>query len=83
MTKCQGALTASDSLARNVVVSLSEVQAFSFHEGLSSFSEITKDSKTAEKMEELYKDINNIDLWVGGLAEDHESGSELGETFRT
>ncbi|XP_020605846.1 peroxinectin A-like [Orbicella faveolata] len=51
--------------------------------GLSSFSEITKDSKTAEKMEEVYQDINNIDLWVGGLAEDHESGSELGETFRT
>ena len=71
----------------NLCISLgfpsSEVQAFSFHEGLSSFSEITKDSKTAEKMEELYQDINNIDLWVGGLAEDHESGSELGETFRT
>ena len=63
--------------------SLLKVQAFSFHEGLSSFSEITKDSKTAEKMEEVYHDINNIDLWVGGLAEDHESGSELGETFRT
>ena len=34
-------------------------------------------------MEEVYEDINNIDLWVGGLAEDHESGSDLGETFRT
>ena len=53
-----------------------------FLEGLSSFSEITKDSKTATKMEDLYQDINDIDLWVGGLAEDHESGSELGPTFR-
>lgn len=34
-------------------------------------------------MEEVYQDINNIDLWVGGLAEDHENGSEVGETFRT
>ncbi|XP_020605845.1 thyroid peroxidase-like [Orbicella faveolata] len=50
--------------------------------GLSSFSEITKDSKTATKIEDLYQDINDIDLWVGGLAEDHESGSELGPTFR-
>ncbi len=33
-------------------------------------------------MEELYHDINNVDLWVGGLAEDHESDSELGPTFR-
>lgn len=31
----------------------------------------------------LYKDVNNIDLWVGGIAEDAEFGSELGETFRT
>lgn len=55
---------------------------FCFFEGLSSFSEITKDSKTATKMEDLYQDINDIDLWVGGLAEDHETGSELGPTFR-
>ena len=34
-------------------------------------------------MKDLYQDINNVDLWVGGLAEDHEDGSELGPTFRT
>ena len=53
-----------------------------FLEGLTSFSEITKDSDVASKMKEVYQDINNIDLWVGGLAEDHEEGSELGPTFR-
>ena len=63
--------------------SLSKALPSSLPEGLGRFSEITKDSKTAEKMEEVYHDINNIDLWVGGLAEDHESGSELGGTFRT
>ena len=59
------------------------LKGFAFLKGLNSFSEITKDSKVAKKMEELYQDISNIDLWVGGLAEDHEGGSELGPTFRT
>ena len=56
---------------------------FFFLQGLTSFSEITKDSDVASKMKDVYQDINNIDLWVGGLAEDHEEGSELGPTFRT
>ena len=56
---------------------------FFFLEGLTSFSEITKASDVASKMKDVYQDINNIDLWVGGLAEDHEEGSELGPTFRT
>lgn len=34
-------------------------------------------------MEDIYQDLDTVDLWVGGLAEDHEDGSELGETFRT
>ncbi len=50
--------------------------------GLTDFSEITKNKVVASKLKNLYKDINNIDLWVGGLAEDHVEGSELGETFQ-
>lgn len=50
--------------------------------GILSFSNITKDSSVVRKMEELYHGSDNIDLWVGGLAEDHEEGSELGPTFR-
>ena len=49
---------------------------------ISTFSEITKDVKVSSKLRELYKDVNEIDLWVGGLAEDHEEGSEIGPTFR-
>ena len=37
----------------------------------------------AATLRKLYKDIDLIDLWVGGIAEDAEEGSELGETFRT
>ena len=53
-----------------------------FFKDVTSFYNITKDSTTAKKMEELYHDKDNVDLWVGGLAEDHEEGSELGPTFR-
>ena len=50
---------------------------------ITSFADITNDSKIALKMAELYQNKNNVDLWVGGLAEDHEHRSELGPTFRT
>ena len=48
-----------------------------------SFSEITSDPDVAAKLEQLYGTVDNIDLWVGGLAEDHLVGSSMGETFST
>lgn len=50
---------------------------------LKSFSEITNDSKTVEHLKLLYKDINNIDPWVGMLAEDHMPNSMVGRTVMT
>jgi hypothetical protein len=35
----------------------------------------------AKKLKDLYLDIDNIDLWVGGLAEEHVRDGALGETF--
>ncbi|XP_066911010.1 uncharacterized protein [Clytia hemisphaerica] len=46
-----------------------------------SFDEITSDKTTSEKLQKVYKDINTIDLWVGGLAEHHVEDAEVGETF--
>jgi len=46
-----------------------------------SFEEISRNKSVSRKLEEVYKDINTIDLWVGGLAEDHLEDSEIGETF--
>ena len=48
-----------------------------------SFSDISSDPEVAAKLEELYGTVDNIDLWVGGLAEDHLPGSSMGETFTT
>lgn len=47
------------------------------------FSQITDDVVVADRLEDLYGDINTIDLFVGGLVEDTYQDSMLGETFFT
>ena len=47
------------------------------------FAEITSDKAMQTKLESLYGSVDDIDLWVGGLAEDHVRGSSVGETFQT
>ena len=48
---------------------------------VTSFDQITSNPEVALALEETYGSVDNIDLWVGGLAEDHAEGSTLGETF--
>lgn len=50
---------------------------------VASFDQITSDPGLADELEALYGDVNNIDAWVGGLAEDHVEGSSLGEFMQT
>ena len=50
---------------------------------VTSFAEITSDKALQTKLESLYGSVDEIDLWVGGLAEDHVRGSSVGETFQT
>lgn len=52
-------------------------------ESIESFDEITSDADVAANLEALYGDVNNIDLWVGLMAEDHIDGGSLGETATT
>jgi peroxidase len=47
-----------------------------------SFAEITSDPELQQQLEDLYGSVDNIDLWVGGLAEDHVPGSSTGPTIR-
>lgn len=46
------------------------------------FSEITRDVAVQNALQQAYGKVNNIDLWVGGLAEDHMPGASVGPTFQ-
>lgn len=50
---------------------------------VTSFAEITSDVDLQEDLEAIYGNVDNIDVWVGGLAEDHMRGASVGELFRT
>ncbi|RLS36303.1 MAG: hypothetical protein DWH81_12810 [Planctomycetota bacterium] len=48
---------------------------------VTSFEQITPDLALQQQLKQLYGNVNNIDLWVGGLAEKHVPGGNVGETF--
>lgn len=47
----------------------------------STFANVTRDTAVSQKLETLYSGPDQLDAFVGGLAEDHVEGSELGELF--
>jgi peroxidase len=48
-----------------------------------SFDQITSDPTTAAALKQAYGTVDAIDLWTGGLAEDHMPGAAIGQTFGT
>jgi len=48
---------------------------------ITSFDQITSDKATQASLASTYGNVDNIDLWIGGLAEDHLPNSSLGATF--
>jgi Ca2+-binding RTX toxin-like protein len=46
-----------------------------------SFDQITSDTATAAALKQAYGTVDAIDLWTGGLAEDHTAGAAIGQTF--
>ena len=48
---------------------------------VTSFSQITTDPTLQLELSQTYGSVDNIDLWVGGLAENHTPGSSMGATF--
>jgi Ca2+-binding RTX toxin-like protein len=46
-----------------------------------SFTQISSDLEVATSLQAAYGDINQVDLWIGGLAEDHVNGGMVGQTF--
>ena len=47
-----------------------------------SFEQITIDATVVAGLKAAYTNINDIDLWIGGLAEDPVNGAMVGPTFR-
>ena len=46
-----------------------------------SFSQITSEVRVAAQLQAIFGSVDNVDLFVGGLAENHLRGGMLGETF--
>ena len=46
-----------------------------------SFDQLSSDPETAAAFEKAYGSIDAVDLWAGGLAEDHAEGALIGPTF--
>jgi hypothetical protein len=47
-----------------------------------NFSQITNDPQLASKLKQLYGSLNNVDLWVGILAENHVANGSVGPTAK-
>jgi peroxidase len=45
-----------------------------------NFSDITSNDTLASSLKNLYKTVDNVDVWVGILAEDHLPGKSVGNT---
>ena len=46
---------------------------------VSSFSDISDDPQTQQRLQEAYGDVDSIDAFIGALAEDHLDGASVGE----
>ncbi len=49
---------------------------------VTDFTQITRNPETQQALQEAYGTVDSIDLWVGGLAEDHAPGASVGPTFK-
>jgi hypothetical protein len=77
---------AAINIQRGRDVGLPNFQQLRMNRNLSphdSFSSITSDPELAQALAEVYGDnLNNIDAWVGMLAEDHVAGASVGSLLK-
>jgi len=48
-----------------------------------SFAEVSGDPAVVAKLQSAYDHVDDIDPWLGGLAEDHVQGAQVGELIHT
>jgi len=61
--------------------SYNEMRVALGNDAVTSFAEISSDPVVQQRLADAYGSVDKVDLWVGGIAEDHLSGSSLGDTF--
>ncbi|MFT7286209.1 MAG: peroxidase [Halieaceae bacterium] len=49
---------------------------------VSSFSDITSSPRLQQRLAQVYDTVDQVDLWVGALAEDHVAGAMVGELLQ-
>jgi hypothetical protein len=49
---------------------------------VTGFGQITSDPVLRQQLKSLYGSVDNVDMWVGGLAENHVKGSSVGPLVR-
>lgn len=49
---------------------------------ITNFADISSVPEVQADLESIYGSVDQVDLWVGGLAEDHVNGALVGETFQ-
>jgi hypothetical protein len=48
-----------------------------------NFSEVSSDPEVQDRLASVYNSVDDIDFWIGGLAEDHMHKALVGELFST
>jgi peroxidase len=48
----------------------------------SDFTQITNDQGTVAALEKAFGSVDKVDLWTGGLSENHAEGAMVGQTFQ-
>ncbi|HBP86519.1 MAG TPA: peroxidase, partial [Nitrospiraceae bacterium] len=48
-----------------------------------TFGDITRNRDLQNRLEAAYGSVEKVDVWIGGLAEDHRRGAMVGELFYT
>jgi peroxidase len=46
-----------------------------------TFADVTGDPEIQARLASVYPSVDDVDVWVGGLAEDHHPGAVVGELF--
>jgi len=46
-----------------------------------TFAQISSDAEVRARLASVYDSVDDVDVWVGGLAEDHVEGAMVGELF--